>query len=100
MTRKITTEAIAIIDKRLKGNELAKEAYSNGRPRQLFIEAVKACVGIKEVASNKGKEVEQFLKVTYAPSQSAGRITFCAFPTTNEPCWRTALCQQECRSIS
>jgi CHAP domain len=62
MPRKITKVAVAFIDKRLVNDPLANDSLTKKRPRQLFVQAAAACLGIKEVGKNKGTEVEEFLK--------------------------------------
>ena len=60
--RKILQIAITLLDSKIATNSLALQCIKEKRARQLFVEIVKACVGIKEVAKNKGMEVELFQK--------------------------------------
>lgn len=63
MKRGIKTELIQKIDKLLENNKLAQECITKKQqPRQLFAEAAKACLGIKELPENSGVEVELFQK--------------------------------------
>ena len=60
MPRIIHPDAIKIFDKLLKNNALAQDCIQNRRARQLFVEAAKSCLGIREISKNKGREVELF----------------------------------------
>jgi CHAP domain len=62
MVRRIHSDAIGLLDKLLQKNALAQDSIRKKRARQLFVEATKSCIGIKEISSNKGFEVELFQK--------------------------------------
>jgi len=62
MPRKIRKDAIKLLDARIKTHTLAQACIESKNARQLFVEVVKACVGIKEIPSNEGVEVELFQK--------------------------------------
>jgi hypothetical protein len=62
MARRIHADPIKLFDNLLKGNALAAYCVSEKQPRQLFVETVKSALGIREVAKNKGVEVELFQK--------------------------------------
>jgi hypothetical protein len=79
MPRKIHPDAIKLFDDLLKNNALAQDCIVKKRSRQLFVEAAKACVGIKEVSKNKGPEVELFQKTV---GLSAGDAWCMAFTQT------------------
>ena len=62
MPRRIHPDTIKLFDRLLKGNALAADCIQKKRARQLFVETVKSSLGIREVAKNKGVEVELFQK--------------------------------------
>jgi len=64
MTRKLESEATALLDGLLAKDPLAAYAIANKLPRQLLAQAAKACLGIREEPrnSNRGREVELFQK--------------------------------------
>lgn len=63
--RKIESEMVVYIDKKLRGNGLAKVALEKKDARLLFRLAAEACVGIKEATGrNDGKMVE-LIQETY-----------------------------------
>lgn len=59
-TRKITNEAFALFDNRLK-YEYAQQCIAGGKARLLFVEAVKSMIGVHETAEDTGPEVDLFL---------------------------------------
>lgn len=71
MTRHIQPAAMKLIEDRLAGNSLAQACIAERNARQLYIEAIKALVGIREVGKNNGPEVTLFLAtVDLAPGNS------------------------------
>jgi hypothetical protein len=62
MKRKIGLEMIQLFDKLLKDNALAQDSITKNRPRQLFVEAAKSSLGIKEMSQNRGVQVDLFQK--------------------------------------
>lgn len=61
--RKITDKMFAFIDGKLKTNGAAQLAITNKDPRNLFIYAAEACVGIKEEGgNNKGLYIVELQK--------------------------------------
>jgi hypothetical protein len=82
MQRKIHARTIGLLDGLIGGNVLARECIerSQEKPifysRQIFIEVVKACVGIHEISPNKGVEVELFQKTVSIPPGSSWCMAF------------------------
>jgi len=74
-----TEKSVKLLDKLLESNALAQDCIVKKRARQLFVETAKACVGIKEVSTNKGIEVELFQKTV---GLSAGDAWCMAFMQT------------------
>ncbi len=71
MSRNIRKDAIKLLDARIKTHTLAQACIENKNGRQLFVEVVKACVGIKEIPPNEGVEVELFQKtVSLSPGDA------------------------------
>ena len=62
MNRKISTDAVSLLDGLLSKDRLSIDAQLNGDSRRLFVQAALACLGIKEVGKNGGEEVTLFQK--------------------------------------
>ncbi|MDB5897299.1 MAG: domain containing protein [Ramlibacter sp.] len=60
MARELTQGAIDMFDQRLASNPLVAVCVEQRLARQLFVEAAKSCVGIRENPPNAGREVRLF----------------------------------------
>lgn len=55
---------VLFLDKKLEGNGLAEQAIKDKNPRQLMIEAAKACVGIREKTNNNDGPMVELIQET------------------------------------
>ena len=69
MSRDIKPEMVAWLDMRLKGNGVAQEAIAKKDARQIFIEAARACVGIREEGGNNSGPLVELIQSTLGKAE-------------------------------
>lgn len=60
MPRIINEDTVAWIDRRIGNATLVTDLVTRHMPRQLFIAAVRACIGVQELGNNDGPDVRRF----------------------------------------
>lgn len=60
MERSLSPAAMQMFDERVASSKLVQICVEKKLSRQLFVEVAKACVGIREIPPNAGKEVQLF----------------------------------------
>jgi hypothetical protein len=76
MKRTLSPAALDFFDTLVRPGELAKMCIEKKLSRQLFVQAAKACLGIREIPPNKGREVKLFQSTVEAHAGDAWCMAF------------------------